>query len=66
MPLAACCIYVCLGVRKEEQLVEAHRELKRERNRQNLDNYVPQTLGMCGPLGVGAGDEPGRLCTINS
>ena len=66
MPLAACCIHVCLGVRREEQLVEAHRELKRERNRQNLDNYVPQTLGMCGPLGVGAGDEPGWLCTINS
>lgn len=48
---ATCCLlYICLGVRREEQLIEAHREHKREKNRQKLDNFVPQTLGMCGRL----------------
>ena len=42
-----CVLYIYVGIRREEQVVEAHRELKREKNRQKLDSYVPQTLGMC-------------------
>ena len=36
-----------LGISKEEESVQAHREMKRERNRQKLDSYVPQRLGAC-------------------